>query len=113
MSDNRWRGEAPFPEFQDRCLKPLGHPSVAPVMSEHVADCKGALHFQCSLQSIPWLAGAESTARKWARIDLPPHRSPHFRRVRAAVCSCIDAEVGYIGDTGRQAHKTGMRPVEW
>src|ERR1700694_4275952 len=61
--------------FQDRCLKPLGHPSVAPVMSEHVADCKGRLEIRCSHQSIPSLAPVESTARKWARIDFPPRRS--------------------------------------
>src|ERR1700691_6487145 len=33
-----------------------------------------------------------------ARIDSPPPRSPHFRRVRAAVCSYVDAEMGCIGD---------------
>jgi hypothetical protein len=82
-------------------------------MSEHVADCKGRLESRWWHQSIPCLPHVESTARSWATIDLPPQRSPHFRRVRPAVCSHIDAEVRCIGDTGRQPHKTSMRPVEW
>ena len=32
-----------------------------------------------------------------ATIDSPPPRSPHFRRVRAAVCSYVGAEMGCIG----------------
>jgi hypothetical protein len=89
--------------------------AVAPVMSERVADCKGRVEVRRSLRSIPCLADADAefTAHEWATIDSPPQRSPHFRRVRPAVCSHIDAEVGCIGDTGRQVHKTSMRPVEW
>jgi rare lipoprotein A len=40
--------------------------------------------------------GALSAAK--ATIDSPPPRSPHFRRVQAAVCSYVDAEMGCIGD---------------
>jgi hypothetical protein len=31
-----------------------------------------------------------------ATIDSPPHGSPHFRRVRDAISSYLDAEVGCI-----------------
>ena len=33
-----------------------------------------------------------------ATIDLPPRSSPHFRRLRAAICSYLDAEMGRIED---------------
>jgi hypothetical protein len=33
-----------------------------------------------------------------ATIDSPPQRSPHFRRVQAAICSSLGAEMGCIGD---------------
>jgi hypothetical protein len=39
--------------------------------------------------------GVLSTAS--ATIDSPPPRSPHFRRVQAAVCSYVGAEMGCIG----------------
>jgi hypothetical protein len=43
----------------------------------------------------------------------PHHRSPHFRRLPAAVCSYVAAEVGCIGDIVQPGPDVGMRPVEW
>ena len=46
-----------------------------------------------------------------ATIDSPRRCSPHFRRVRDAVSSCLDAEVAHRGDTG--VRQVGARPVKW
>src|SRR6202165_2030101 len=46
-------------------------------------------------------------------IDSPPRGSPHFRRVRVAISSYPDAEVGCIGTQSRRTVGVGMRPVEW
>jgi hypothetical protein len=36
-----------------------------------------------------------------ATIDSPPERSPHFRRVRVAISSRFDVEVGRVARNGR------------
>src|SRR5206468_4973102 len=44
----------------------------------------------CGEAETPWLTDAK------ASIDSPPQASPHFRQLRSAISSCLDAEVGCI-----------------
>jgi rare lipoprotein A len=47
-----------------------------------------------------------------ATLDLPPDRSPHFRRVPVAISLRVDAEVGRIDRNVRDSPRTGGSPVQ-
>jgi len=67
------------------------------------ADSRRSLHFR---NAVNWQAAS-------ATIDSPPHGSPHFRRVRDAISSYLDADVGCIGAFYGRAARVGTRPAEW
>ena len=95
--DSNPRYPCRYAGFQDRCLKPLGHPSLAFLMGEGDVDCKGPLKAVTSSVDLRGNANLRT-----ARIGLPPPRSirsPHFRRVVAAIYCLVDAGMGRIGET--------------
>src|SRR3954454_19050199 len=49
----------------------------------------------CGEAETPWLTDAT------ASIDSPPQASPHFRQLRSAISSYLDAEVGSIDEEPR------------
>jgi hypothetical protein len=48
-----------------------------------------------------------------ATFHSPTRCSPHFRRLRAAICSPLGAEMGRIKGRERPGVQVGTRPVEW
>src|ERR1700687_1681394 len=83
--------------FQDRCLKPLGHPSHGP---PHEGTRRG-------LQAIAQAGDPVNRRAATATIDSPPRGSPHFRRVRDAISLLLGAEVGCIGAQDRRMPRSG------
>jgi hypothetical protein len=77
----------------------------------------GAADRDPSIASLPIhlvSAGSANSQTVKETIDLPPQNSPHFRRLRAAICSYLDAEMGRIEEAEPpDALKVGALPVEW
>jgi hypothetical protein len=59
------------------------------------------------------LPGGANRRPAMATIDSPPHGSPHFRRVRDAISSYLDAEVGSSGRITTKCLEVGTLAVEW
>src|SRR5262249_18793547 len=53
---------------------------------------------------------ARISTGKHATIDLPRNSCPHFRRVRVALSSLSDAEVGRIGVVAADGSKSSKQP---
>ena len=91
--------------FQDRCLKPLGHPSVVPVMSEPVPDCKGRPG------AAPRAGAGGSAPRKTQRFVYHPGAVPISAAFRLRYIHTLMRKWAASGTRGRQAHKIIVRPV--